>query len=300
MGATLGLIGKLETGGTLRQTSASANSRGTQPACFAALHGTCFWLFQTDTLAPMSAAQKIRDAVARVAALRLEAASSPGLLAATTTIKRFQARRFAGTYADLFDTKEYAGAARFFLDELYSDKDYSLRDAQFARIAGALQTFFPSAVVATAVSLAELHALTEEFDHQMAIAWRRESEGTHADDVTRYVLAWKSVGHAEDRHRQLDIVLAVGRELDRLTRTPGLRLMLRMMRRPAASSGLGSLQNFLEAGFDTFANMSGNGARALEFLNLIKTRESHWFDHLFGPDAISCEKQLRACLSNSL
>jgi len=247
----------------------------------------------------MNPAQTIRDAVARVTALRLEAASSPGLLATTTRIKRFQARRFAGTYADLFDTKEYAGAARFFLDELYSDKDYSLRDAQFARIAGALQTFFPSAVVATAVSLAELHALTEELDHQMAMAWLLEPESSHADDVSRYVQAWKSVGRVGDRNQQLDIVLAVGGELDRLTRTPGLRLMLKMMRRPAAASGLGSLQNFLEAGFDTFANMSGNGARALEFLNLIKTRESLWFDRLFGPDAVSCEKHLHSCLSNS-
>jgi hypothetical protein len=71
----------------------------------------------------------------------------------------------------LLASVEYAGAARFFLNDLYSDKDYSLRDAQFARIAGALQRLFPKQVVATAVTMAQLHILTEELDRQMAVAW---------------------------------------------------------------------------------------------------------------------------------
>ena len=44
----------------------------------------------------------------------------------------------------------YAAAARFFLDELYSDKDYADRDAQFARIAGAIEKLFPAQVARTA------------------------------------------------------------------------------------------------------------------------------------------------------
>jgi len=119
----------------------------------------------------MDAAETIRNSVARVTALRRAAAAHDDLQAANRAVKRLQARRFAGTYADLLESSEYSGAARFFLDELYSDKDYSLRDAQFSRIAGALQTFFPEQVVATAVALAELHALTEELDQEMALAW---------------------------------------------------------------------------------------------------------------------------------
>lgn len=244
----------------------------------------------------MDAAHTIRDAVARVEDLRLQAQSIPDLHAATMAIKRFQARRFAGTYADLIDSPEYSGATRFFLEELYSDQDYSLRDAQFGRIAGALQTFFPTQVVATAVSLAHLHVLTEELDHQMAVAWMRESSPRDADDVGRYMRAWKTVGREEDRRRQLEDVLSVGSELDRLTRTPGLRLMLKMMRRPAMAAGLGSLQSFLETGFDTFHGMSGKGTHAKAFLQQIRDRESHWIDQLFSPDTAACAGELHRCL----
>ena len=51
----------------------------------------------------MEAAQKIRDAVAQVTALRQTASASLALDAAVVAVKRFQARRFAGSYADLLD-----------------------------------------------------------------------------------------------------------------------------------------------------------------------------------------------------
>lgn len=247
----------------------------------------------------MDAAQTIRDAVARVGTLRLQAQTLPGLRAATQAVKKFQAQRFTATYADLLASQDYATATRFFLDELYSDKDYSLRDAQFARIAGALQRFFPATVIDTAVSLAELHALTEEMDFAMAMAWSENSPATPDEGVAAYVKAWNTVGRAADRNRQLDVVLHVGAELDRLTRTPGLRMMLRMMRRPANAAGLGSLQRFLEAGFDTFAGMSGQGSRAKEFLSMIHVREAYWINQLFTDNPAPCIEQLQATMGDA-
>lgn len=233
----------------------------------------------------MEAAQTIRDAVARVVALRLKAQANPALHAATVAIKRFQAQRFEATYADLLSSDEYAAATRFFLEELYSDKDYSLRDSQFARIAGALQTFFPAAVVATAVALAHLHVLTEELDVAMAESWLASQPITDDEQRNAYIRAWKQVGRYDDRTRQLEEVLAVGSELNRFTRKPGIRMMLKMMRRPANAAGLGSLQRFLEAGFDTFAGMSGNGSHAHTFLKLIQSRESDWIQQFFEEDS---------------
>lgn len=243
----------------------------------------------------MDAAQKIRDAVERVSTLRQDARSTPGLGHATAAVKAFQARRFAGTYADLLASPEYACATRFFLSELYSDKDYSERDAQFSRIAGALQTLFPAQVVATSVSLAQLHVLTEELDHQMATAWI-QSTSAGGGDIPRYMSAWNAVGRRQDRLEQLSLVLTVGAELDRMTRMPGLRLMLKMMRRPASAAGLASLQTFLEAGFDTFASMSGKSTRTPAFFNTIRTRESEWIDRLFF-DATHCDAALQECLN---
>lgn len=247
----------------------------------------------------MDAAQTIRDAVARVGALRLKSHANPALHAATVAVKRFQAQRFEATYSDLLVSQEYAAATRFFLDELYSDKDYTLRDAQFARIAGALQTFFPAAVVATAVALAELHVLTEELDLSMAEAWLTSPPLTQEEQIDAYVRAWKQVGRTLDREQQLIAVLTVGSELDRFTQMPGLRMMLRMMRRPANAAGLGSLQRFLEAGFDTFAGMSGKRNSAQTFLALIQSRESYWIQHFFADDLAATLQLLKDALSRT-
>lgn len=230
----------------------------------------------------MSPAQTIRNAVSRVSALRQASQANPALHDAIAYVKRFQARRFAKTYSDLLSGGPYRDAARFFLDELYSDKDYSLRDAQFSRIAGALQTFFPKQVVAIAVSLAQLHALTEELDHKMGIEWLSNAELPDSTEVERYGRAWRGVGRRHDRDTQLNDVLAVGDELDGLTRASGLRMMLKMMRRPASAAGLSSLQCFLESGFDTFAQLNGQGKGAQGFLGIVRARESMLIEELFA------------------
>lgn len=243
----------------------------------------------------MNASVIVKESMARVADLRGMYREDVALGTAAIAVKAFQSARFAGTYGDLLSAPEFSNAARFFLVELYSDKDYSERDRQFARIAGTIQKFFPQSVVDTAVLLARLHRLSEDLDMEMARIWLT-SEG---DPVCRYVTAWKTVGRESDRRWQLEAVLTLGRDLDRLTRKPGLRLMLRMMRRPAHAAGLGSLQSFLEAGFDTFASMSGVNARVARFLSTIEQRESEWMDRLFDRESTACAEALRHCLCES-
>ena len=240
----------------------------------------------------MEAAQTIRDAVTRVSYLREMHASDPDLAARVKAVKAFQAQRFAGTYADLLHSGSYQEAAHFFLEELYCDKDYAERDAQFSRIAGALQTMFPKQVVATAVSLAELHLLTENLDHAMAQVWPDTRTADAGSDSHRYAVAWRMVGERGARARQLQVVQDIGRDLARLTRMPGLRLMLKMMRKPAHAAGLASLQEFLEAGFDTFAAMSRQPGGVENFLSIIEGRESALIAQLFDGEAVACETEL--------
>jgi hypothetical protein len=247
----------------------------------------------------MDAARKIRNAVAAVSLLRQAVDANPALEAGVMEIKRLQSRRFAGTYADLLDHEAYRDAATFFLEELYSDKDYAGRDAQFSRVAGAIERMFPSQVVQTAVAMAELHSLTEELDQAMALAWLGHSDES-LSPPHRYILAWREVGRRVDRDNQLAAVLAIGRQMIRLTRTSGLRMLLKMMRGPAAAAGLGSLQGFLEAGFDTFGAMSGRGAGASEFLSTIEAREAELLRRLFDADLVACETELAATLGQAL
>ena len=111
-----------------------------------------------------------------------------------------------------------------------------------------------------------------------------------------YVTAWRAVGRRGERNRQLQVVQEIGRELARLTRMPGLRMMLRMMRKPAHAAGLGSLQEFLESGFDTFAGMSRQLHGVETFLSIVNDRESALITLLFEAEPVACETKLAVIL----
>ncbi len=230
----------------------------------------------------MDASNDIRTALTKVSALRQLANATPGLGQALTEVKAFQTQRFADTYQDLLHDPKYTACTTFFLQELYGTRNYSQRDAQFARIAGALERVFPEPVVATAVTLAQLHCLTEELDLSMAEKWRNASQQSEA---ARYAQAWASVGCHAQREWQLQTVLKIGRELGEFTRKRGLRLMLRMMRRPAELAGLASLQTFLESGFDNFNSIARNPDDLTLFLSAIETRESAWLEQMYKRSA---------------
>lgn len=216
-----------------------------------------------------------------VRAQRMARASDAGLAKRVWQVKHYQQARFAMTYADLLATPRYAGAASFFLDDLYGPGDFTQRDGQFARIVPGLIRLFPAEVVATVEALTALHALSERLDTEMA----HHIDGDALAPAT-YVAAWRRVGQPAARQQQLDLMLEVGHALDAHTRRSLLRHSLRAMRAPARAAGLGALQAFLERGFETFRGLRG----AAEFLAEIETREQAVSASLFGargaPDAL--------------
>jgi hypothetical protein len=225
----------------------------------------------------------IGNALAVVDGLRAEHAAQPELGALVLAVKRVQSLRFQRSYADVLNHRDWGAPAQFFLQELYGDHDFSQRDRQFGRIAPAMQRLFPASVVAVATALVHLHAISEQLDHQMALALYAHLGSSASDHAvkTAYVEAWRDVGQSNARDAQLDMVLHLGNELVALTRIPGLRTMLRMMRGPATAAGLQHLQTFLERGFDTFATMQRSTSGASAFLDTVKTREAAWIARLF-------------------
>jgi hypothetical protein len=212
----------------------------------------------------------------QVDAERARRAADPALEARVQALKSYQQRRFAHTYADLLANPRYEAATRFFLHELYGPGDYRQRDAQFARVVPALTRLFPAEVVDTVALLARLHALSERLDTRMA-------EHLLSTDITAsdYAIAWRACGEPEARRQQIALTMAVGESLDKLTRKPLLRQSLKLMHGPAQLAGLGTLQAFLETGFDTFRAMRG----AAEFLSTVRQREDTLSGALFRADA---------------
>jgi hypothetical protein len=222
------------------------------------------------------AAQAILASLAEVERERVRRAADPALARCVHAVKRFQQRRLADTYADLAAMPRYRQATRFFLDELYGPEDFSRRDAQFARVVPGLK-LFPEEVGRTIVALGELHALSERLDSQMGAAVGPQADSGELD-AAAYGQAWRAVGQADERERQIALLMQVGHALDRHTRSRLLRASLHMMRAPARAAGLDALQHFLEAGFDAFGAMGG----ANDFLALIGTRERKLAAQLFA------------------
>lgn len=221
---------------------------------------------------PLSA-ESLLNELRAVEAERARRASDAALEARVRALKAYQQRRFAHTYADLLANPRYEAATRFFLQELYGPGDYRQRDAQFARVIPTLTRLFPEDVVDTVAKLARLHALSERLDTRMA-------EHLLSPDISPrdYAIAWRACGEPASRQQQIELTMAVGESLDRLTRKPLLRQTLKLMRGPAQMAGLGALQNFLETGFDTFRAMRGAG----EFLATVKQREEALAHTLFS------------------
>ncbi len=221
-------------------------------------------------------AESLLQELRAVDAERARRAADPELDARVRSLKAFQQQRFAQTYADLLANPRYEAATRFFLHELYGPDDYRQRDAQFARVIPTLTRLFPEEVVDTVARLARLHALSERLDTRMA-------EHLLSPDITAhdYGIAWRACGEPAGRQQQIELTMAVGESLDRLTRKPLLRQTLRLMRGPAQMAGLGALQAFLESGFDTFRAMRG----AADFLSTVRQREDTLARALFRNEA---------------
>ena len=222
-------------------------------------------------------ATPIVEALSSVAKLRQARAANPEINSRVLSLKNYQARRFAATYADLLQDPRHRPATEFFLRELYGPQDFSDRDAQFAKVIPALVRLFPDEVVRTAGHLARLHALTEQLDSSMATQLSSDTAITR----TSYVLAWNACGQPDARRQQLDLTMAIGRSLDKLTRRRTLRHALHLMRHPAKAAGFSALQRFLENGFDAFAQMKG----AEVFLITVEQRESRLANALWNADS---------------
>lgn len=223
-------------------------------------------------------AQVMLGRMADVEALRGAQRADARRAAQVHRVRVFQVRRFEYGYADLLADARHGPVAHFFLDELYGARAFDERDAQFTRVIPTVGRFFPQEVVTTVDRLTELLALSEGLDDAMGRALA-EPVGADAPVAPEaYAAAWRATGHPEARRQQVELTLAIGRDLQRYTASRLIRTTLKLMRGAARAAGLQSLQRFLETGFDAFAGMRG----ADDFLATVAERETRLCHALFA------------------
>lgn len=203
-------------------------------------------------------------------------AASPELAAALDRLAAWQSKRLNATYADLAREPRYARAVAFFQSDLYGPGDFSRRDADLARVVPLMTRVLPAGVVATVSQAMELSLLAHELDRALLT----HLPAGKALSVATYCEAYCALGDRDARERQIALIVAVGRSLDRYVGKTMVRSALAAMRQPARLAGLGALQSFLERGFVAFRRMGG----ASEFLAMVDRRETALMNAIFSGD----------------
>lgn len=195
-------------------------------------------------------------------------------------LRAWQAARLARTYDDLRRDPQCAEAIGFFLSDLYGLADHTRRDHDLTRAWQALKRTLPDPALEVLGRALELQVLTAQLDQAMA-----GQLGPGPLSWPTYAAAYRIVGRADARRRQIELVAMIGRELGQLVRHGWLMLALRVARKPAQLAGFGALQDFLERGFAAFRNLRN----AQPLLAAIEDRESRLSAALFNGAAVPAD-----------
>jgi hypothetical protein len=207
------------------------------------------------------------------------AAPQPERVAATLPLlRRWQAQRLARTYADLAVDKRYAPATAFFLSDLYGARDFAERDREVDRAYPWMRKTLPRAAFAPMERALELRDLSAKLDAQLCAVLVGELDVKERISADAYADGYRRCDNRADRLRQIELVVAVGTDLDKVVAKPLLGRMLALSRKPARVAGFGELQEFLERGFEAFRHMGG----AAEFLKTIEAREKAILERLLA------------------
>jgi hypothetical protein len=199
---------------------------------------------------------------------------SPRLL----MLRAWQAERLARTYSDMLDDPRYAPACRFFLTDVYAARDFSQRDHDILRMYESTRRVLPAALARTLELVVELNALTTALDARLLAALVDDVGVTESLDAEQYAEGYRRCDNYDDRARQIDLVVEVGREIDELVRRPAVGLALKLARVPARLSGWHEMQAFFERGFDAFRRIDGAGP----FLDTVAAREREILDAIYA------------------
>jgi hypothetical protein len=225
--------------------------------------------------------ERLQDVADRLRSARDPKAEPVNASPVLRRLRAWQAARLGQTFADLRTSARHREAAEFFLSDLYGEQDVSWRDRDLARMMPTLVRWLPEAMLDTVADALELDWLSHRLDLRVAVALPASVRNGAPIRIASYVEAYREAGTPDDRERQIDLLMAVGRELESIVRVPLVYGVLKLARGAAGRAGLGNLHNFLERGMSAFRAMG----RATEFLATIESRERAAARRMFAGEA---------------
>ena len=193
-------------------------------------------------------------------------------------LRHWQAARLEASFADVLANPSMRAAGRFFLSDLYGERDFSGRDRDLGRVLPLMLPLLPDSLLLAARDALGLHVLSQALDLRMAR--RMQARRWRRLDTDRYGEVYRACGLPRLRARQITLIVAVGHALDAAVHRHGVHRILKAARLPARMAGFAELQGFLERGFDAFGQLGGAGA----FLSRIERGEREVSRRLFAAD----------------
>jgi hypothetical protein len=193
-------------------------------------------------------------------------------------LRQWQMRRLARTYADLLDEPRFAPACRFFLDDIYAARDFSQRDEDMKTMYTLMRRFVPEPVIHPLALTVRLHEQTERLDSALLDALLNQVKAGERLTIAEYAEAYRLCDNYADRVTQIEWIVEIGQELERIVKLPLTGTALALARAPARRAGYDELAGFLERGYKAFKHMRG----AAGFLGVIQRRERQALDRMYA------------------
>ena len=196
-------------------------------------------------------------------------------------LRRWQAARLKASFEHFLHDARRAPATRFFLSDVYGDRDFTRRDADIVRVIPMMRRLLPKKLLATVADAIELGVATQELDLRMAEVLEEIAPRRRRLDEALYGEAYRRVGQRTRRQRQIALIGRVGRGFGAALRMPGVAALLAFSRGPAKLAWLGELQGFLERGYAAFESLDDAAA----FVDEIERDEREVSRRLFAGEA---------------
>ena len=180
--------------------------------------------------------------------IRKEYLTDSNLKEKKDALKAYQVERLKFTHKECLNDPNTKEATKFFLTEIYSDKDLTKRDADLAKIVPMMCKLFPKELLIVLSDAIELDALTEVLDMKMC----KNLNVNFTDE--EYMKVYREKTKYDDRKKQIQLTNALGLSLIDVVKYPLIGGLLGKMGFPAKMMGLSEMHELLNNGFNIFKN----------------------------------------------
>ena len=192
-------------------------------------------------------------------------------------LRAWQSQRLATTYADLLTEPQFTPAAKFFLSDVYADRDLSQRDQDFQRLHDMLARLLPEHMLRLLKSAIQLNQLSNALDQDLLNAIFSDLGADDGITVELYSKGYRICDNYEARLAQIELLVKILHEVAEGSHLALVGFTLRLARAPARRFGWFELHDFLVRGYTAFKQMHAVD----RFVSTIEKREIHILNAIF-------------------